>query len=158
MATDKRKLTKRKKEIILYVLLTIIIIIFAIWYYYKYYYVVESVNPPIILEEEDNTLEESTTIDVDGVLHVHMIDCGQADSFLFEQNGGTKTKKLLKGIQEKPPPLFQEMEFLTQAVGDFVLQDFNPTSVGQESQQAAGSSLPAFGDDGPAAAAVHDIE
>ena len=87
MATDKRKLTKRKKEIILYVLLTIIIIIFAIWYYYKYYYVVESVNTPIILEEEDNTLEESTTIDVDGVLHVHMIDCGQADSFLFEQNG-----------------------------------------------------------------------
>ena len=48
------------------------------------------------------------------------------------------------------------MEFLSQTVGDLILQDLDPASVGQEPEQAAGSGLPAFGDDGPAPAAVHD--
>ena len=110
MATDKRKLTKRQKEIILYVVLAIIVIAFAIWYYYKYYYVVESINTPIILEVEDNTSGDSETVDVDGILQVHMIDCGQADSFLFEQNGeyglidcGTRStgKDVVKYLQDE---------------------------------------------------------
>ena len=110
MATDKRKLTKRQKEIILYVVLAIIIIAFAVWYYYKYYYVVESINTPIILEVEDNTSGDSEAVDVDGILQVHMIDCGQAESFLFEQNGeyglidcGTRStgKDVVKYLQDE---------------------------------------------------------
>ena len=48
------------------------------------------------------------------------------------------------------------MEFLSQAAGDLILQDLDPPPVGQEPQQAKGSDFPAFGDDDPAAAAVHD--
>lgn len=90
MANDNGTNKKRKREIIIYAILAVLIIIFAIWYYHKYYYVVESVNTPIILEVEDGTSSEETlpqASEVDGVMHVHMIDCGQADSFLFEQNG-----------------------------------------------------------------------
>ncbi len=89
MANDNGTNKKRKREI-LYAILAMLIIIFAIWYYYKYYYVVESINTPIILEVEDVTSSEDTLpqlTEVEGVMHVHMINCGQADSFLFEQNG-----------------------------------------------------------------------
>ena len=81
---------KKRRLIIIYAIMAILLIIFAIWYYYKYYYVVESVNTPIILEVEDETSSENavpSVSEVDGVMHLHMIDCGQADSFLFEQDG-----------------------------------------------------------------------
>ena len=94
MANDNGTNKKRKREIIIYAILATLIIFFAIGYYYKYYYVEDSVNTPIILETEDGTSSENasevtseTITEVDGVLHVHMIDCGQGDSFLFEQNG-----------------------------------------------------------------------
>ena len=101
MANDKGINKKRKREII-YAILATLIIVLGTWFYYKYYYVEDSVNTPIILEVEDGTSSEIATIDtsqtttevisesiteVNGVLHVHMIDCGQGDSFLFEQNG-----------------------------------------------------------------------
>lgn len=96
MANDRGKHTKRKREIIIYAILAIVAIIFAIWYYYEFVYTVESVNTPIILEDDeintsnydtDTTNNTSSVPDVDGLMHIHMIDCGQADSFLFEQNG-----------------------------------------------------------------------
>lgn len=88
MANDNGS-KKRKREII-YAILSVLVIVFTIWYYYKYCYVEESVNTPIVLENEDGTSSESTTeaiLQADGVMHVHMIDCGQGDSFLFEQKG-----------------------------------------------------------------------
>lgn len=88
MANDRRKQTKRKREIIIYAILAIVVIIFAIWYYYKYIYTVESVNTPIILEIDEVSTSDSDDVNiVDDVMHIHMIDCGQGDSFLFEQNG-----------------------------------------------------------------------
>lgn len=103
MANDSGTSKKRKRRIIIFAILAILIIGFAIWYYYKYIYVVESVNTPIILEIEDGTTSSESTSDdeyedtsedmsetiseAEGVMHVHMIDCGQADSFLFEQKG-----------------------------------------------------------------------
>lgn len=87
MANDNGTNKNRKREIV-FAILAISLLTFAIWYYYKYYYVVESVNTPIILDIEDGTSSEDTPItNPEGVMQVHMIDCGQADSFLFEQNG-----------------------------------------------------------------------
>ena len=87
MTNDNGTNKNRKREIV-FAILAIILLTFAIWYYYKYYYVVESVNTPIILDIEDGTSSEDTPItNPEGVMQVHMIDCGQADSFLFEQNG-----------------------------------------------------------------------
>lgn len=94
MAIDKRK---QKLQILKKVFIAILIIIAAIFlikYYFKHYYVVESVNTPIVWEddeiptdEDEISTEQDENLQTDGILKVHMIDCGQGDSFLFEQNG-----------------------------------------------------------------------
>ncbi len=118
MANDKRKKTKQKREIIIYAILVLALIIFCIWYYYKYYYVVESINTPIILEVEESSTSNTAITDLDGTLYVHMIDCGQGDSFLFEYEGqyglidcGTKSesKKVIQYLKKEG---VKELQFI----------------------------------------------
>ena len=94
MANDKRKQKLQVLKRIILAILIIIAAIFLIRYYFKHYYVVESVNTPIVWEDdeiptdsEDLSSQQDEIIQTDGILKVHMIDCGQGDSFLFEQNG-----------------------------------------------------------------------
>lgn len=93
MAIDKRKQKLQVLKKILIAILIVIAAIFLIRYYFKYYYVVESVNTPIVWEDDEIPTDDEISTDitdnpkVDGTLYVHMIDCGQGDCFLFEQNG-----------------------------------------------------------------------
>lgn len=95
MAIDKRKNKLQVLKKILLAILITIVAVFLIRYYFKHYYVVESINTPIVWDDdeiptdEDDELStnENGTSNVEGILYVHMIDCGQGDSFLFEQNG-----------------------------------------------------------------------
>ena len=93
MAIDKRKQKLQVLKKILIAILIIIAGIFLLKYYFKHYYVVESVNTPIVWEDDETPTDDESQnstdeiIQTDGILYVHMIDCGQGDSFLFEQNG-----------------------------------------------------------------------
>lgn len=102
MANDKRKQNLQVIKKIILAILTIIAAIFLIKYYFEHYYDVESVNTTIVWEDGENSIDEDgdetsaddasstqqvETTQTDGILKVHMIDCGQGDSFLFEQNG-----------------------------------------------------------------------
>jgi competence protein ComEC len=95
MAIDKRKQKLQVLKKIVIAILMVIVAIFLIRYYFKHYYVVESVNTPIVWdddeipteEDDESSNDENETSNVEGTLYVHMIDCGQGDCFLFEQNG-----------------------------------------------------------------------
>lgn len=113
MANDNGINKKRKREILIYAILAILFIGFTIWSYYNSDDVGEPVNTPTIMEVEDGVSSEdesSSAQEVDGIMLVHMIDCGQADSFLFEQDGkyglidcGTRGtgKDVVKYLQEQ---------------------------------------------------------
>jgi competence protein ComEC len=95
MAIDKRKQKLQVLKKIVIAILMVIVAIFLIRYYFKHYYVVESVNTPIVWdddeipteEDDESSNDENEISNVEGTLYVHMIDCGQGDCFLFEQNG-----------------------------------------------------------------------
>lgn len=81
MDNSTREKTKRKfdKRFWLFLFLTVLYIGYML---YEYHQSQQPVNTPIILEDS-----QTTVITADGELHIHMIDCGQGDAFLFECNG-----------------------------------------------------------------------
>ena len=87
MANDVKKKTKRKydRRFFIFLMLAIIFVICAFYYYSDIEEEQQEYSSLVIFDEESS--EPSTNAVVDGMLQVHMIDCGQADSFLFEQNG-----------------------------------------------------------------------
>ena len=95
----KKEQTKRKYDRRFYIFLILsIIFLVCVIYYSSVAEEEEEYNPTssLVIFDPDSTdypveseenIDSTTTVVTDGVLHVHMIDCGQADSFLFEQNG-----------------------------------------------------------------------
>ena len=84
MAKANKNGTRRKlnKEFWIFLFLAIL---YLGYLYYDYKHQDNETNLPVITIDEYQ--EETTAESVQGSLYVYMIDCGQADSFLFEQNG-----------------------------------------------------------------------
>ena len=88
MATERKKQTKRHFDKRFFVFLFLAIIYICFLYYKETHPEEPDYDIPIIVEES-STIEESGNEDIPvvGLMHVHMIDCGQGDSFLIECNG-----------------------------------------------------------------------
>lgn len=90
MATEKKKTTKRHFDKRFFVFLFLAIIYVCFLYYKETHQPPEpEYNIPIIevttTTQEDGHTSETTA--VDGAMYIHMIDVGQGDCFLFEDNG-----------------------------------------------------------------------
>ena len=87
MSNDRKKKSRQinKRKIAFYVVM-FLFFVFVVWYEYSYTQQAEEQNNPgnfsvIFDDDEYQDLPEGE------VLKLHMINCGQGDSFLFEQNG-----------------------------------------------------------------------
>lgn len=91
MANDVKEKTERKFHWRLFIFLIVMFVIFvaAIYDYWKETHQEggqENHSSLVIFDEEEET-QNATANQTEGVLYLHMIDCGQGDSFLFEQDG-----------------------------------------------------------------------
>ena len=110
MANDKsgRKrqsnVSNKKREKVLALLITILIILAGTLYEVFIKEEIQETNPKVIIDSSNDTVE------IKGELILTMIDVGQADGFLLEQNGkialidcGTRStgKKVVEYLQSK---------------------------------------------------------
>ena len=84
MDNSKRKKTKRKFDKRFWIFLFLAIVYIGYLCLCNYYENQPQEEVPQIIIEETESLSDEM---IDGVLHVHMIDCGQGDCFLFEYEG-----------------------------------------------------------------------
>lgn len=107
MTTEKKKETKRRFDKRFFVFLFLAIIFLCIFYYLASHQqepeqdfssLIIFEDDSSIAEEEHSSQEQVTTTEQhedivdstgqpEGILYIHMIDCGQGDCFLFEENG-----------------------------------------------------------------------